>query len=261
MSVLAAPAGLSAPTHLDLPDTDGKPVENSFEHPQSSLLSDVLLPVLDRLHPDGNYFVGADTGIYWQHTKPDPMRGCKAPDWYYVPNVPHTLDGQLRRSYVLWQEVVRPLIVMEYVSGNGNEERDETPFVGKFWVYEQGIAAPYYAIWDPERVRLEVFELVRAHYQALTPDGDGRFWIPELEVKLGVWHGEYHGYTTDWLRVWDRNGNPVPTSAERGEAESSRAEAERRRAEAEKARAEAEKQRAEKLAARLRELGVDPDSV
>ena len=58
-----------------------------------------------------------------------------------------------------------------------------------------------------------MFELVRAHYQALPPDDDGRVWIPELEVKLGVWHGEYHGYTADWLRAWDRDGNILPRLA------------------------------------------------
>ncbi|MCI0659675.1 MAG: hypothetical protein L0220_01240, partial [Acidobacteria bacterium] len=32
-------------------------------------------------HPDGNYFIGADTGIFWQIAK-EPLEGCKAPDWY-----------------------------------------------------------------------------------------------------------------------------------------------------------------------------------
>lgn len=253
MSIAEAPVE-APPSHLDLPETDGKPVENAFEHPQSTLLSDVLLPSLDALHRDGNYFVGADTGIYWHHTKPDPLRGCKSPDWYYVPNVTRLLDGQFRRSYVLWHEGVRPLIVMEYVSGDGSEERDQTPFTGKFWVYERGICATYYLVWEPDAPRIELFELVRGRYQVREPDENGRYWLPEMEVQFGVWRGEYHGYTADWLRAWDRHGNMLPTAAERGDAF-------RRRAEAERQRAETEKERAEKLAARLRELGVDPDSV
>ncbi len=47
---------------------------------------------------------------------------------------------------------------------------------------------------------------------------------------------------------------------QRAEAEKQRAEAEKQRAEQEKQRAEEEKQRAERLAARLRELGEDPQS-
>jgi Uma2 family endonuclease len=261
MSIADAPLEVGPPTHLDLPETDGKPVENAFEHPQSALLSDVLLPVLNRLHPNDNYFVGADTGIYWRHTKPDPLTGCKSPDWYYVPNVPRTLDGILRRSYVLWVEGVRPLIVIEYVSGTGADERDETPFTGKFWVYERGICAINYALWDQPQNRLEVYELVRGRYQLRTPDAHGRFWIPEMEVSLGLWDGTYQGYTVTWVRAWDRSGQLLPTAEERGDEALRRADNEHKRAEAEKQRAETEKQRAEKLAARLRELGIDPDSV
>jgi hypothetical protein len=268
MSIANTPAEVKPVTHLDLPDTDGKPVENALEHPQSALLSDVLLPVLDRLHPDGNYFVGADTGIYWYHSKPNPLDGCKSPDWYYVPNVPRLLDGELRRSYVHFHEGGRPLVVIEYVSGNGDEERDRTPITGKFWVYERALEAEYYVIWDAPRNQLEVYERGRGGYRLRTPDADRRYWISDMDVSLGLWHGEYHGYTIDWLRAWDRAGNLLPTAAERAEFERQRANTALRAAEAaaqlaenERRRAEAEKQRAEKLAARLRELGLDPDAV
>jgi hypothetical protein len=258
----------SLPTHLDLPETDGEHAESTFEHPQSTLLSDVLEPVLDRLHPDGNYFVGADTGIYWYHAKPNPLDGCKSPDWYYVPNVPRLLDGELRRSYVQFNEKVSPLIVIEYVSGNGDEERDTTPLTGKFWAYEHAISATFYIVWDAPRSQFEVYELVRGRYQLRTPDADGRVRVGDMDVSFGIWHGEYRGYITDWLRAWDRDGVMLPTDAERAEAlrqraetERQRAETERQRAETEKQRAETERQRAEKLAAKLRELDVDPDSV
>ena len=33
-------------------------------------------------------------------------KGAVAPDWFYVGDVPRTLGGQMRRSYVLWQEWV-----------------------------------------------------------------------------------------------------------------------------------------------------------
>jgi Uma2 family endonuclease len=247
MSIAEAPVEVGLPTHLDLPETDGKPVENAFEHPQSALLSDVLLPVLNRLHPDDNYFVGADTGIYWYHARPNPLDGCKSPDWYYVPNVPRLLNGELRRSYVQWHEKAYPLMVIEYVSGNGDEERDTTPITGKFWVYEHGISAVFYLIWDAPRGQLEVYELVRGRYQRLPPDPNGRVRIGDMDVSFGVWHGEYHGYTTDWLRAWDRDGNMLLTADENAEAL--------------RLQVEQERQRADKLAARLRELGVDPDSV
>jgi Uma2 family endonuclease len=252
MSIAEPEAKVSGLSHLELPDTDGKPVENTYQPLQSALLLGVLTPILNRLHPDGNFLAGSDTGIYWRRTK-DPLEGCRAPDWYYIANVPRLLEGEYRRSYVIWDEVISPLIVIEYVSGGGAEEHDQTPNTGKYWVYEQGIKASYYIIWDPFGVRLEVFERIRGRYQPRNPDENGRFYIPEMEVEFGIWNGTYQGFPGDWLRIWE-NGRLVPTAEEQTDLERQVAEQERRRA-------ETEKQRAERLAARLRELGVDPDSV
>ncbi|MHC5830119.1 MAG: hypothetical protein ACYT04_82865, partial [Nostoc sp.] len=65
----------------------------------------------------------------------------------------------------------------------------------------------------------------------------------------------------------DREGNLLLWSSEqaeqerqRAEQESQRAQQERQRAEQERQRAEQERQRADILAAKLRELGVDPDA-
>ena len=146
----------SLPDHTQLPESDGTFVKNFQEHPQSILLTDSIRPVLQQLHPDSQYCIGQDCGIYWRLTDP-PEKGAEAPDWFYVPNVPPLLKGQVRRSYVLWQEYVAPLIVLEFVSGDGKEERDKTPplppeeegerKVGKFWVYEQAIRVPFYGIY------------------------------------------------------------------------------------------------------------------
>ena len=144
------------PTHLQLPDSDGTFVKNFQEHPQSLLLTDSILPVLEARHPDKQFAIGQDSGIYWRLTEP-PERGAVSPDWYYVPNVPPGLDGQARRLYVLWQEFVAPLIILEFVSGNGQEERDRTPYSGKFWVYEQVIRAPFYGIYEVCQARVEMY--------------------------------------------------------------------------------------------------------
>jgi Uma2 family endonuclease len=223
-------------SHLELPDADNKPKENTYQPLQSALLTGILTPVLDRLHPDGNYLASSDSGIYWRRTK-EPLDGCRAPDWYYVANVPRLLDGEFRRSYVIWDEVISPLIVIEYVSGDGTEEHDRTPNTGKFWVYEQAIKASYYVIWDPFRSQLEVFERGRGSYYARTPDAHGRYRITEMEVDFGIWNGIYQGIPADWLRVWE-NGRLVPTPEEQVDLERQVAEHERRRSEAEKQRAE-----------------------
>lgn len=149
--------GVTLPDHTQLPESDGSIVQNFQEHPQSILLTESIWSVLQQTHPDGQYCIGQDSGIYWRITDP-PLNGCKAPDWFYVPNVPPMLNGQIRRSYVMWQELIAPLIVLEFVSGDGTEERDTTPMSGKFWVYEQAIRVPFYGIYEVERSRVEVYE-------------------------------------------------------------------------------------------------------
>ncbi|MEM9904889.1 MAG: Uma2 family endonuclease [Cyanobacteria bacterium P01_D01_bin.44] len=237
---------LSLPDHRQLPESDGTFVKNFQEHPQSLLLTSSIRPVLDALHPDGQYAIGQDCGIYWRFTEP-PERGAEAPDWFYVPNVPPLLNGERRRSYVMWNEVIAPLIAIEFFSGDGSEERDKTPpFVGdgvkagKFWVYEQAIRIPFYVIYEVEKAAVEVYELVTTHYRKCEPNERGRYPIPPLGIELGIWQGEYMNQPLPWLRLWNSQGELLPTGDER---------------------AEQEKQRADRLAAKLRELGIDPNQV
>ena len=241
------------PTHLDLPFEDGEIVENQFEYHQNRLLSDVLDPVLGALHPDGQFCNAADSGIYWRITNP-PLKGCLAPDWFYIPNVPPSIvDGVCRRSYLIWQEHQRPLLVTEWVSGTGKEEHDRTPETGKFWVYENGICAGFYVIFDHWHGKLEVFQRIDGKLQPVVPNERGHYPIPPLGVELGIWRGTFVRVNGDWLRAWDLNGKLLPNKEEQlaiGE----------QRTEQEKQRAEQEKQRAEKLAAQLRALGLEPDA-
>jgi hypothetical protein len=68
-----------------------------------------------------------------------------------------------------------------------------------------------------------------------------------LGIELGIWNGEYFNQTLPWLRWWDQDGNLLLAGDERAEQERERAERETRRA--------------EQLAAKLRELGVDPNQL
>lgn len=220
------------PDHTQLPDKDGTFVRNTFETLENHLLTDSIRPRLRAVVPDGDFFIGEDCGIYWKLT--DPLeQGCKAPDWYVVVGVPALLNGQLRRSYVLWEEIIAPLVILEYVSGDGADERDVTPNVGKFWVYEQAIRAPYYAIYDPNSEKLEFFRSDTGRLTRQEPNAHGRYPIDALGIELGIWRGPYAGYSLPWLRWWDAQGNLLLTGEER----------------------------AEKLAEKLRALGVDPDRV
>ncbi len=211
------------PDHTQLPDSDGKFVKNLQEHPQSIFLTDSIQPLLKKLHPDGQYCIGQDSGIYWQLHADPPEKGAVTPDWFYVPNV-LPINGQMRRSYVMWREIVAPLIVVEFVSGNGAEERDNTSSTGKFWVYEQAIRVPYYGIYEVAKASVEVYRLVADSYERVSANERGHYPITSLDVELGIWQGEYQNATLPWLRWWDLQGNLLLTGEERAEQEKQRAE-------------------------------------
>jgi Uma2 family endonuclease len=259
---------ITLPDHKQLPDSDGTFVKNFQEHPQSIVLTSSIAPILEKLHPDGRYCIGQDSGIYWRMMEP-PEKGAEAPDWFYVPNVSPFLDGEYRRSYVLWKEFVAPLIAIEFVSGNGSDERDTTPpseteKAGKFWVYEQAIRIPFYAIFDGWKDNLEVYQLLNGRYAKMQSNERGHYPIPPMGVEIGL----QQEVTTTWLRWWDESGDLLLTGDERAvQAESiadqQRAIADQQRAIADQERAIADQERhqKEKLATYLRSMGINPDEI
>lgn len=56
------------PDHTQLPESDGTFVNNFQKHPQCIILTESIAPVLQRLHPDGQFCIGQDCGIYWRET-------------------------------------------------------------------------------------------------------------------------------------------------------------------------------------------------
>ena len=227
---------VTLPDHTQLPDSDGTFVKNFQEHPQSVLLTDSIEPILQKCHPDGQYTIGQDSGIYWRMTEP-PEKGAEAPDWFYVPNVPPTLNGQPRRSYVLWQEFIAPLIILEFVSGTGKEERDRTPWTGKFFIYEQVIRPAFYGIYEVQKSSIELYRHVTNRFELVEANERGHFPIPELGVEIGIWQGTYQNSELPWLRWWDSDGNLLLTGWENSQQE---------------------RQRVEILMAQLRAAGIEP---
>lgn len=254
----------SLPDHTQLPESNGNFVKNFQEHPQSIVLTSSIEPVLQKLHPDGRYCIGQDSGIYWNLTEP-PEKGAEAPDWFYVPNVEPFLNGEYRRSYVMWKEIVAPLIAIEFVSGNGSEERDASPpseskKAGKFWVYEQAIRIPFYAIYEVRKSAVEVYHLMEGRYQLMQPNDRGHYLVSPLGVELGILLGTEE-IPIPWLRWWDTDGNLLLTGDERAVKAEEIALQERQEKLQERQEKLQERQQKEKLETYLRSIGVNPEEI
>ncbi len=197
----------------------------------------------------------------------------KAPDWAYIPQI--RVDRQeVSRSYTPNLQGDPPVIVLEFLSETeGGEYSTKSTYPpGKYFYYEQILCVPNYGIFDPKTGELELRHLGNQQRYALaSPNSEGRFWIPEMDLYLGVWQGCCETLETYWLRWWDDQGNLISWSTEKAEqaeqraeaerqradAGEQRAEAERQRADAGEQRAEAERQRADRLAAQLRAAGIE----
>lgn len=255
------------PTMYDLPSEDleepGLPDEYHGLQPQ--LLSRTFRP---RPYAQERIFTASDLNLYYDVHNP---RWYKRPDWFAVVGVSRLYDEtDLRLSYVLWQEGVDPFVVVELLSP-GTESEDlgrdaegepvtqtdaaDTP-PRKWDVYEQILRVPYYIVFSRYTNQMRVFTLAAGRYQeqSLTD----RLWVPELEIGLGLWMGEYEGITRPWLRWYDNRGNWIPTDTEQERQQAEQAQA---RAEQERQRADQAEQRLQDLLETLRQRGIDPESL
>ncbi len=133
----------------------------------------------------------------------------KAPDWAYIPQI--TVDrAQVVRSYTPRLQGDIPTLVLEFLSDTlgGEYSVKETFPPGKFFFYEQILRVPNYGIFEPETGTLEFYRLGNnGRYQIESSTEQGRFWIPEMKLFLGVWTGERENRTGHWLRWWDEQEN------------------------------------------------------
>ena len=108
-------------------------------------------------------------------------------------------------------------------------------------------------VYDPTtQLSDEVLQVYELHVRKYERRADSQ--LPGVELGLRMWEGAYEGKQALWLRWCDESGALILTGAERANSE-----AERANSEAERANSEAE--RAERLAAKLRELSVDPNQL
>lgn len=238
------------PTMYDLPSENHE--ENGvdqFHSFQSELLWLTFRPAN---YKSDRIFSASDLNLYYDVHH---QNWYKRPDWFGVVGVPKLYDDQdLRLSYVIWQEGVSPHIVVELLSPstekedlgesrpraqiyqNGNAEKPPS----KWEVYEKILRIPYYVIFSRYTDQMRVYMLQSDRYVE-TDLTEPKVWMPEIELGIGLWEGEYKGISRLWLRFYGANGNWILTEAELAKQET-----------------ELAKQRTEYLEQRLRELGIEP---
>ena len=232
------------------PEND-QPVDNLFSAKQQTLLKRPLYAswtppagkpqTQDQKRP---FLADAKVGLFYAMAEP-PL----APDFFLsLDERPHAhWHEQKNRSYFLWEFGKVPEVVVEIVSNReGGELGHKLDGYARMGVL-------YYVVYDPQLklkgATLRVFVLRDGEYQELD-----RPYLSRLGLGLKLWDGVFEDREDTWLRWCDGQGNVIMTGEERARMEAERADDEA------VARREAEN-RAAQLAAKLRELGVDPDQL
>jgi Uma2 family endonuclease len=199
-----------------------------------------------------DFFIGANLTVYYTHEQLR-RRKFRGPDFFLVRDV----SREPRNSWVVWEEGGRyPDLIIELLS-DSTAKVDRTD---KKSLYQNIFHTPEYFWFSPVTLEFAGFRLTGKQYEPIPTDARGWRWSEVLELYLGVANGQ--------LRYFNEAGEMAPTPTEAAkweqqqtEQERQRAEQERQRAEQERQRAEQERQWAERLAHRLREMGVEPESL
>ena len=221
---------------------DETPVDNLPSEKQQRLLTEPLYSSWTGPGEGRAFLAAANVGVFAQVRNP-----AIVPDMFLSLDVEVAEDWWRKehRSYFVWEFGKPPDLVLEIVS---NTEGDEDG--GKKYKYAR-MRVDYYVVYDPLRQVLpEVLTVYERRHGVYERQAMAQF--PLLKLGLTLWEGTFEGKHDTWLRWTDEDGGLIPTGRER-------AEQERQRAEQERQRADQAEQRAERLAALLRQAGIDPD--
>ncbi|MCS7301739.1 MAG: Uma2 family endonuclease [Fimbriimonadales bacterium] len=228
---------------LPLPEEDGEPLETDYHRVQIALLDEVVRQLLGDTN---DYFCGGNMFVYYSYEQAREVIGYvrrrkprqpryKGPDFFLVKDV----DGSKERRYwAVWYEDGRyPDLIVELTSpSTAKKDKEEN-----VQFYAQVFRTPEYFWYDPFSDELRGYRLANGVYAPIEPNERGWLWSRVLEAYVGVWDGVWQGRNRRWIRLYDANGDLVPTQAERERSLRLQAEAE-----------------VERLKAKLRELGVEP---
>lgn len=208
--------------------SDEPPLETDLHRLQMTL----LIQCLEFWWSSRNdFYVSGNITIYYspRQRKSEDFRG---PDFFVVLGT----ERQPRKSWVVWQEDGKyPNVIIELLS----DSTAATDRGLKKEIYQNTFRTPEYFWFDPNNLEFAGFVLLAGNYQALEPNTQGWLWSQQLELYLGI--------DQDKLRFFTADGELVPSPTEVAYQQTQLAEQER--------------QRSDRLAAKLQELGIDPDSI
>lgn len=234
------------------PDSDGKPLADNTKQFRWIVTIQGNLDALYRHDP--HVFVAGD--LLWYPVQGD-NKLRQAPDAMVVFGRPKGDRG----SYMQWREAdIAPQMVFEVMSPVNTAAEMER----KLRFYERYGVEEYY-IFDPDRLRLVgyiasggMLEEIDTMDGWVSPRMRVRFRFNGLDLQLFKPDGERFASFVEIVAAQEAAQQQAEAERARAEKAQQQAEAAQEAVATERARADAAEQRAAALAARLRELGIDP---
>ncbi|MEG4418022.1 Uma2 family endonuclease [Microcoleus sp. LAD1_D5] len=227
------------PENFIFPPGDLESDEHSVETELHLRQIILLLQCLEGLWRDRNNFYAAGNLTIYYCSKQLTSKDFRGSDFFVVLGT----ERKTRKSWVVWDEDGKyPNIIVEILS-------PKTADIDKNFkkqLYQDTFRTHDYFWFDPETLELAGFHLVDGEYEAIAPNEFGHLRSQQLDLSLGICGGK--------LRFFTAEGELAPTPEEVAETETQRAGQEAQRA-------GQEAQRADRLAAKLRELNIDPDTI
>ncbi|MGL5082820.1 MAG: Uma2 family endonuclease [Microcoleaceae cyanobacterium] len=202
-------------------DSQEPPLE-TYLHLQQLLL---LIKCLDWLWRDRtDYFAAGNLTIYFSPEQKK-SRDFRGPDFFVVLDT----ERKPRKSWVVWEEGGKyPNLIIELLS-NSTETIDRTE---KKQVYQDIFRTLEYFWFHPETLEFQGFELVHGKYQSMPTNESGLIWSEQLHLFLGVYEKQLRFFTSDQKLAPTPEEFATETQAKN-----------------------------ERLAAKLKELNIDPDTL
>jgi Uma2 family endonuclease len=201
--------------------SDEPPLESDLHRNQI----DLLIRILKAFWADRqDFYASGNLTVYYspQQRKSEDFRG---PDFFVVLGA----ENRSRKSWVVWEEGGQyPNVIVELLS----DSTAKTDRGLKKQIYQDIFRTPNYFWFDPDSLEFAGFQLMNGTYQPIPTTEQGWRWSEQLGLYLGV--------NDQQLRFFTADGDRIPTPEEQ---------------------ATAAQQRNQALAAKLRELGIDPDTV